>query len=168
MEKSTLASRSVGWMESNISFSISLGEKEIGIIGKVSAQVARKFDIKEEIFLAELFMDSLIAKGKPLMKFSSLPVYPSAPRDLAIVVDNSVISADIIATVKKNAGKLAESVKIFDLYTGKQIEKGKKSIAISINYRSSERNLTGEEIDEKQMKVIESLKSEFKADIRDK
>ncbi len=164
----SIVEQPVGWMENNMSFSISLEENEIGVIGKVSSKIARKFDIKEDVYIAEIFMGSLIARGKPLIKFSNLPVYPSAPRDLAIIVDNSVISSDIIATVKKNAGKLAESVKIFDLYTGKQIEEGKKSIAISINYRSAERNLTGEEIDIKQMKIIESLKSEFKADIRDK
>jgi len=73
-----------------------------------------------------------------------------------------------LTDVKKAAGDLAEEVEIFDLYTGKQIENGKKSIAISISYRHTERSLSGEEVDERQEKVINSLKEKYNAEIRDK
>ena len=85
-----------------------------------------------------------------------------------MVVDASVPGGEIISTVRSAAGKLAESVDIFDIYTGKQIPAGKKSVAIAINYRSETGSVSSEEVDKRQAAVIESLKKQFNADIRDK
>jgi phenylalanyl-tRNA synthetase beta chain len=130
--------------------------------------VARKFDIKQQVFLAEISLSALISESTRVVEYSPLPVYPAAPRDLAIVVDKGVRVDDIIARVKQTAGALAESVSVFDLYTGKQIESGKKSIGIAISYRSPERSLSSEEVDVVQKDVINLLKEDFKAEVRDK
>ena len=97
-----------------------------------------------------------------------MPIYPASSRDLAIVVDETVKAGDIVSTVREAAGKLAEHVSIFDLYQGKQIAKGKKSLAISISYRSSESSLESNQVDDRQRLVVGSLKKEFNAEIRDK
>ena len=103
-----------------------------------------------------------------LSQFTPLPVYPSAPRDLAIVVAEEIRVGELVGKVKSVAGTLAESISIFDLYSGKQIEKGKKSIGVSITYRSPERSLSSEEVDKIQQEIIGTLKREFNADIREK
>ena len=84
------------------------------------------------------------------------------------MVDETVKAGDIVSKVREAAGKLAEHVSIFDLYQGKQIAKGKKSLAISISYRSSESSLESNQVDERQELVVGSLKKEFNAEIRDK
>lgn len=150
------------------SFDIRLKGNSIGLIGRVSETLARKFGIKHTVYLAEIILSSFIERGRPSVESRSLPIFPAAPRDLALVVSESVKAADIVATVKLAAGELAESVSIFDLYAGDQIESGKKSIAIAISYRSSKGNLSSEEVDEKQGQVISALKKKFEADIRDK
>ncbi len=156
------------YLEDKLSYKIMLNGTVIGNIGQVKASLAKAADIKQPLFLAELSTKLLIENSNRVAKFKPLPQFPAAPRDLAIVVEFGVPAGDLLASVKKAAGNLAEKVEIFDLYTGKQIEKGKKSIAISISYRHSERSLSGEEIDERQEKVISTLKEKYNAEIRDK
>ena len=142
--------------------------KPIGQIGRLKKSIGEKLDIKQAVYLADLALEPLLASSGELTRYEPLPVYPSAPRDLAIVVDESVMAGELIAAIKKAAGEIAETVELFDLYRGKQIEKGKKSIAISINYRSRKGNLSGEQVDEKQRAVVRKLEKDFKAQIRDK
>jgi phenylalanyl-tRNA synthetase beta chain len=85
-----------------------------------------------------------------------------------MIVDEGVLAADIVACVKESAGELAESVELFDVYAGKQIEAGKKSVAVSINYRSRQGNLSSDQVDEMQARVVRALEKRFKAAIRDK
>jgi phenylalanyl-tRNA synthetase beta chain len=151
-----------------ISFGIFINGVEVGKIGLINPAVARRFDIKQEIYLAELSIDALMKCHKALKEFEELPVYPAAPRDLAILLDESTQAAQVTEVVQQAAGKLAESVRIFDLYQGKQIQSGKKSLAVSISYRSNDRNLESEEVDRCQQKVVERLKSAFDAEIRDR
>jgi len=120
------------------------------------------------VLVAELVLAPLIAISGSLVEFKPLPVYPAAPRDLAIVVNQQVSAGEIVECIRKAAGDLAESVDIFDLYAGEQIEKGKKSVAISISYRSPSGSLSGDVVDEKQRLVTGSLEQKFQAEIRDK
>ena len=101
------------------------------------------------------------------LKFEPLAVYPAAPRDLAILVDAAIPAGEIIECVRKTAGELAESVEVFDLYTGKQIETGKKSIALSINYRSRSGSLSTAQVEEIQRSVVAKLDQQFNDEIRD-
>ncbi|MEE8575938.1 MAG: hypothetical protein V3T31_01665, partial [candidate division Zixibacteria bacterium] len=154
--------------DSDLSYAVMIGGKRVGQVGKMLSDVAARFDIKEVVHVAELELEPLMVLSRSLKKYEPLPVYPAAPRDLAIVVDEFTKAGDLITAVQRAAGELAESVEIFDLYRGKQIEKGKKSVAISINYRSRTGNLSSEQVDEKQSAVTKVLQKEFKAQIRDK
>jgi len=157
----------VNCLDKEISFKIMLENTKVGEIGRISGKILDKIGIKQPVFIADLSLMLLFKLSNRQIVFEQLPVYPSAPRDLSIVVDELIRAGDIIVKMKETAGELARSVDIFDLYTGKQIEKGKKSIAISINYRSDEGNLSSEVVEELQQKVIEMLKKDFNADIRD-
>ena len=161
------ASRTVLFDEDR-SFDLFAGDQKIGIIGCVKSKIARKFDIKPLVILAELEISSLVKGKKLLTEFEPLPTYPAAPRDLALVVSNKIPVGDLIATVKKATGDLAESVKLFDLYTGQQIDRGKKSVGIAITYRSADRSLSSDEIDAAQDRTVEALIRNHQAIIRDK
>lgn len=155
-------------LESGVSFQIRAGDTTVGSIGQVSMSIARLADIKQMVYMAEFTTEPLQEVGASLPFFKSLPQFPAAPRDLAIVVAVDVPAGDLVKTVRNAAGSLAEKVDIFDLYMGKQIEKGKKSIAVTITYRSAERSLSGDEVDVVQQNVMADLKKKFNAEIRDK
>ncbi|UCG61982.1 MAG: phenylalanine--tRNA ligase subunit beta [Candidatus Zixiibacteriota bacterium] len=153
--------------DETVCFEVVCGGRAVGWAGRINAAVANRFDIKQDIHYAEINLEALMVPGQSMSEFRPLPVYPAAPRDIAIVVDDDVKAGDLVEAVKVTAGELAESVHIFDLYRGKQIESGRKSIAISINYRSREGSLSSEQVDQKQQAVVEVLKRDFKAQIRD-
>ena len=160
--------QSISYFDKEISFAVICGGNKVGIAGKMNRKIAAEFEIKQDVYIAEVDLEPLMAISGRLTEYQPLPVYPAAPRDLAVVVDDRVKVGEMVETVKKAAGEMAESVEIFDLYRGKQIETGKKSVAISINYRSRTGNLTAAQVDEMQVAVVNKLKEKFKAQIRDK
>jgi phenylalanyl-tRNA synthetase beta chain len=155
------------YLDPSISFRLEAGGKQLGVAGKFEPTLARRFDIKPDLYFAELDQDAMMSISKDLAQFVPLPMYPAAPRDLAIIVSESVPAADLLARVKQLAGGLAESVGIFDVYAGKQIGEGKRSIGISITYRAADRSLSSDEIDSTQKGIITALKNEYQADIRE-
>ena len=160
--------KAYSFFEKEISFDIILNNKACGYIGKINQATAKKFGIKQDVYSAELDYEYLLSLSNNLIAYQPLPKYPAALRDLAMIVSEDIKAGEIITQVKKSAGKYAESVEIFDLYQGKQIEKGKKSIAISISYRSSESSLESAQIDEAQNKVVHDLVKKYNVEIRDK
>ncbi len=158
----------INCFDEELSFGIFCGSTQLGQIGILAKSIADKLAFKQKVYLAEMSLSNLIEQSKPMVEFLALPIYPSAPRDLAIVVSESVMAAEIVAVVKEAAGSLAEKVSIFDLYQGKQIEAGKKSLAVSITYRSTEGSLSTEQVERQQQVVISQLKHKLNAEIRDK
>ena len=154
--------------ESGATFDILTQGETLGLVGQISAVIAKKFDIKQMVFVAEFATTALLPASRKLREYEPLPVYPAALRDIAMIVDESVPAGDLVGAITKSAGELAEEVKIFDLYTGQQIPQGKKSIAIAIDFRSRERSLSNDEVDALQEKIVIELKRQFKAEIRDK
>ncbi|MFZ1685140.1 MAG: phenylalanine--tRNA ligase subunit beta [Candidatus Zixiibacteriota bacterium] len=155
------------YLDSSISFRLESGGKQLGVAGKFDSTLARRFDIKPDLYFAELDQEAMMSISKDLAQFVPLPMYPAAPRDLAIIVSESVRAAELLARVKQLAGGLAEAVSIFDVYAGKQIGEGKRSIGISITYRAADRSLSSDEIDSTQKGIIAALKNEYQADIRE-
>lgn len=159
---------SKSYLDSEISFTVRHNGDDLGWIGRIKPEIERKFDIKQAVYVAQIGFSSLLSRGQTITEFTPLPIYPAATRDLALVVDKAVEAGRIVQTVKTLAGGLAESVEIFDLYVGKQIGSGKKSIGIAISYRLAERSLSGDEIDKAQLRIVNGLKQEFDAQVRDK
>ncbi len=157
-----------GYFEPDQSFALFLHGAVIGRIGRFTDQVLSRFDIKQPVVGLEVSLAPLVAARSPLTQFKPLPQFPAAHRDLAVIVDESVPAGDLICAIKDAAGGLARSVEIFDLYQGKQIAAGKKSLAFAITYRSDDRSLESEEVDKRQEQVIRKLKQDFNAEIRDK
>ena len=92
--------------------------------------------------------------------FKALPKYPAVTRDLALICDENAYSANIERRIINLAGKCLESVKVFDVYKGAQVEAGKKSIAYALTLRSDEKTLQDTEIDEIMKKVINGLEKD--------
>ena len=140
--------------------------KEIGVFGTIHPTVAARYGLSGEVLAAELRMDALLAAIDPEKLYHPLPKFPASTRDIAVLVDDAVPAASMQAAVEKAAGKLLESVKLFDVYKGKGIPDGKKSVAYSLSMRAPDRTLTDEECDKAMRAAISALETEFGAQLR--
>jgi phenylalanyl-tRNA synthetase beta chain len=154
------------FLHPDISFRIKRGEEEVGILGQVSDEVLDVFEIKDKVFWMELDFDKLVSRTSPKRQFSSLPKFPPVDRDIAVVVDEMMLSKVIGDRIRKIGGGLVEQITVFDVYRGRQVPSGKKSLAFSIRYRSPEKTLTEEEVDEIHQKVISDLEKKLGATLR--
>jgi phenylalanyl-tRNA synthetase beta chain len=155
------------YLEPGESFEITMGDHSVGWAGRVADKVSRRFEVKQPVNLVQLKLAPLKEVGRDQAEFQPLPVYPAATRDIAMVIDQSVRVGDLVESIRKSAGELAESVEVFDLYRGKQIGEGQQSVAVAISFRSPERSLSSEEVDKLQEDIVAELKRRFDVRIRD-
>lgn len=143
-----------------------VGRKLLGHIGQAHPSVAKEYGIDVECYLAEFDFNTLFkaASGKKI--YRKLPKYPAVSRDIAILVDENILSGEIVDIIKKAGGKLLDYVEFFDAYKGAQIPKGKKSMAYSASLRADDRTLTEDEIAKVMDKILKSLEENFGAELR--
>jgi len=153
-------------LKENMSIAINAGGRVCGVFGEVKEDVARKFDIKRKVYLAEISLDALLGCANLKKTFRPLPKYPSVKRDIAILLDDTINASGIYDVIKEEARQLVKSVEVFDLYKGRQIQEGKKSLAYTIQYRSDERTLNDKEVNDIHKKVQDALIKRLGAQIR--
>ena len=138
----------------------------LGILGEVHPLVAENFDLAERAYLADLDYNILIQLAKEDKKYVAVPKYPAIERDIAVLVKDDITSHQIESVVKETAGSLLESVKMFDIYKGKQIEEGYKSVAYALVFRADERTLVDDEVNKIFNKVLKALEDDLGAQLR--
>ncbi|MGN1398611.1 MAG: phenylalanine--tRNA ligase subunit beta [Erysipelotrichaceae bacterium] len=143
-----------------------IGRTLVGVIGQTHPKTDKEYGISPTT-VAELDLKAVFSEKGAKVKFTTINKYPAVEYDLALVVKEEVSAGQIVDTVKKAAGSLLNSVEIFDVYRGSNIEKGYKSVAINIIYRSSEKTLTEKDINPIHSKVIDSLSRNLDAILRD-
>jgi phenylalanyl-tRNA synthetase beta chain len=146
---------------------IVLDDMELGIMGEVHPEVTEKYGIAARCYVCELFFDNVLSKANREVIYKPLPKYPSTARDIALLVDEAVPVGKIREIIKANGGKILEKVELFDVYRGKQIAEGKKSAAFNLTYRSEEMTLTEDDVAKVHNRVLEALKSELDAVLRE-
>lgn len=136
-------------------------------IGKVGKKHLDHFDIKQDIYFADIvWQECLEVSKRNQISYSELPKYPSVQRDLAFIIDNHILFSQIDSCIKNlQIGKL-KSVRLFDVFESDKIGKGKKSMAINLVFLDAEKTMTDEEIDRIMNKIIVSFEKEFNAEIR--
>ena len=143
------------------------GTVELGVIGEVHPDICEDYGVGMRVYASELFFDKIVDMAHTEISYEPLPIYPAIGRDIAITVDEETLAGDIELAIEEAAGDILESVKLFDVYRGEQVEKGSKSLAFSMTYRSAEKTLTDEEVDAVHEKVVLELKSRFNAALRE-
>lgn len=140
------------------------GETLIGWLGKLHPQLTRRQEIPEAVFVFELEMQEILEGQLP--RFEKLSRFPSIRRDLAIVVEAG-ISCDALAhEITATAGDLLTGLNVFDVYQGKGVETGRKSIAFSLILQDSSRTLTDQDVDPLLQRVVARLEDKFAAQQR--
>ena len=143
-----------------------LGEKSLGFIGEVHPEVLNNFTIEQPVYLFELDVDAIIASAGQYSQFKTLSKFPDVKRDSALLLDESISADQVMDIVNKSKIRLVESASIFDLYTGKGVPVGKKSLAIRVCYRDLEKTLTEAEVTKSHDKLIRSICHLLEAEIR--
>jgi phenylalanyl-tRNA synthetase beta chain len=133
------------------------GGAPLGIVGTLHPDVAGAFGIEDPVFVAELGVDALIGASTRAAEYVPAPRFPAVERDLAVLVGSTVAVGELIATARAAGEPLLAEVEVFDVYRGKGIPAGKKSVALGLMYRHSERTLTDAEVDEVHAEVERSL-----------
>ncbi len=118
----------------------------VGYAGELHPKVCSAYDVPARTAAFELDLDALMQQAPDLTLAQSFSTYPVAKEDVALVVDTHVRAADVEAALRAGAGELLEAVRLFDVYTGDQIESGKKSLAFSLRFRAPDRTLTEAEV----------------------
>jgi len=130
----------------------------LATLGEVHPDVAAAYDMPIRIYVAEVDLSALFAIETPKTLYKALPRFPAVERDLALLCDAAMPVASIEAIIRKAGGKILESVTLFDVYQGSQIEAGKKSVAYSLKFRVADRTLSDEDIDPVLSKIFAKLK----------
>ncbi|WP_425755163.1 phenylalanine--tRNA ligase subunit beta [Ihubacter sp. rT4E-8] len=142
-------------------------EVELGIMGEVHPDVSEKYGIGTRAYVSELFFDVIVELSNREILYHQPPKYPSTSRDIAMIVDEDTLVGDMEKKIREAGKELLRDVKLFDVYRGKQVDEGKKSVAFSLTYRHDDRTLTDEEADSVHANVVDALKEAFQAVIRE-
>lgn len=142
------------------------GKEIIAAVGELHPKVAENFGISKKAYIFEMDLLTLLKYTVVKNSCTSLPRYPGISRDLAMLVDENVSAAEIERTIAKNGGRFFAGVTLFDVYQGKQIAAGMKSMAFSIQFQSNDKTLTDAEADEGFQKILEAVQKEFDAELR--
>ncbi|HCY6569518.1 TPA: phenylalanine--tRNA ligase subunit beta [Staphylococcus aureus] len=135
---------------------ILLENKVVGFIGELHPTLAADNDLKRT-YVFELNFDSLMAVSVGYINYQPIPRFPGMSRDIALEVDQNIPAADLLSTIHAHGGNILKDTLVFDVYQGEHLEKGKKSIAIRLNYLDTEETLTDERVSKVQAEIEAAL-----------
>jgi len=141
--------------------------KSLGTIGIIDKKILKKSDVSQEVFFAELdweYMAELASEFS--LKFREISKFPAVKRDLALLIDKSVLYADLYESTRKMKLDLLKSVQLFDVYEGDKLPEGKKSYAMSFVLQNEGKTLDDAEIEKAMNELIRNFQKNFKAELR--
>ena len=139
----------------------------VGYAGEIHPGLMERLELTKRVYVAEIDLDAAarLTAGKK-GEFRPLPKFPSVRRDIALVVDQAVSAGSIIDEIRSMGSGLIEDARIFDVFTGGTVQEGKKSVAVSLHLRASDKTLTEEEINRIQDKALKKLQLALGAELR--
>jgi phenylalanyl-tRNA synthetase beta chain len=142
------------------------GKAVIGCIGELHPQIQQSFDLDQPVLIFDLNLDLLfgLCGKRPEFEFPSR--FPAVERDTALLIGAEIEAAQVLDVARRNLGKYGQHTVIFDVYVGKGIPEGKKSLALRVRYGSPEKTLTEEEVAKAHGRLVNSLCQQLGAEIR--
>ncbi len=156
------------WYHPGRSGTLALGPKTIAVFGEIHPRVLAAFDLKGPVAAFEVFLDAIPeakAKGKARSTFTPSPFQP-VERDFAFVVDAKVAADDVVRAAKNAERALIEQATVFDVYEGKGVPDGKKSLAVSVRLQPKDKTLTDSEIEAIGQKIVAAVSKATGATLR--
>ena len=150
-----------------ISYSLPGTHEPLAVIGTVSPALARKFDVRQPVFAAEICWQTLLKLvSRVKVKFQEMPKFPEVRRDLAVLIDENVAYADLCRAAQKSVKKILKQVSLFDVYRGDKIPEGKKQYAINFVLQDPEKTLTDQEVEKAMSRLLATFQNQFGAVLR--
>lgn len=144
---------------------IQLDQQVIGFVGQVHPTVAKAYDVTET-YVAELDLDQLLQDTSAQTVYQTVSKYPAVNRDIALLLSEKTTNQTVNTVIVESAGRFLQDVRLFDVYQGKNIESGKKSLAYSLTFANPEATLTDEEINQAMAKITKNLEEKLQAEVR--
>ena len=138
----------------------------LGIMGEIHPEVQETYEFGTKVYVAKLNIPEMMQTAVTEITYKQLPKFPASTRDLSLICDDEIPVAELEKAIKNACGKILEKVTLFDVYKGKQIEDGKKSVSYSLTLRSHEGTLTDEQADgavKKALKALSAIGAELRA-----
>ena len=145
---------------------LSVGNKNIGLVGKVKPALLKDLGIKQEIFYAELHTTLLFTSANPMLVAQEVPKFPEVRRDLSLVLDQSISFDEIRKMVLNTEKRLIRDIIAFDVYEGENLPAGKKAYALGFTLLDESKTLTDEEIDKTMTRLMNAFEQTLGAVIR--
>ncbi|MFH1656557.1 MAG: phenylalanine--tRNA ligase subunit beta [Candidatus Nealsonbacteria bacterium] len=145
---------------------IKIGSIEVGFLGEISSKILEELKIKGKVVLFDIDFEKLQKLYSEENEYQPISQFPSAVRDLAVLVPQKIRVIDVLNMINSIGGSLIKDIDLFDIYEGKEIEQGKKNFAFHIIYQSENKTLTAKEIDEIQDKIIKGIEKNFLWEVR--
>ncbi|MGR3176434.1 MAG: phenylalanine--tRNA ligase subunit beta [Candidatus Anammoxibacter sp.] len=162
-----LSHQSLNFFDNEESAIIKIDNEPIGFIGKLSKELCDVYELNEIPCFAEIDFDLLVSRSTTANSYKALPNFPEITRDVAIVVDEKIKWGDVEKCITSEEASFFDRTEFFDIYRGKQIAAGKKSIAFSVIFRADDRTLKGEEADNAIKTIVDKLNKDLDAKIRE-
>ncbi len=155
----------INWAQAGVK--VLANNKQVGLVGMASQQVLDRFDFKHTTICgAELDLEQLLALHAGSIKVKQLPKFPAIKRDLSLIVNEDTVWANIEAAVYKKVPAELEELQFVDIFRGKSIPQGKKSVTLSLWFRDADGTLTHETVDGFQTEILKSLTESLGAELR--
>ncbi len=142
------------------------GEDWLGVVGQIHPLTAAAYGVEEDLYCAELSFDTLLAHQGPGVEYAPLPRFPAAARDIAVVCREEITVGALEACIRRAGGKLLREAALFDIYRGRGVAAGSKSVAFSLTLRADDRSITAGEADEEVKTILAALETELGAVLR--
>jgi phenylalanyl-tRNA synthetase beta chain len=149
------------------SATVHLGRFQLGEFGQLLPPLARQYDLRDAVLLAELNLDTLLARRNTAKSFRPLPAFPAIRRDVAMLVPEATTHEAVLQVVKQAKPANLETTELFDVFRGKNVPPGQKSMAYAFTYRQAERTLTDAEVNAAHEKLVAQLKQRLQAVVRE-
>jgi phenylalanyl-tRNA synthetase beta chain len=146
---------------------VKMGKNVIGQMGLLLPPLGKQFEARDSVYLAELDLDTLLQCRTAKKSFKPLPQFPASERDVAMLVPEAVTHADVLAVVKRAKPANLVATQLFDVFRGKNVPDGQKSLAYSFTYRHAEKTLTDKDVNGAHDALVAALKENLSATIRD-
>jgi phenylalanyl-tRNA synthetase beta chain len=145
---------------------IKIDGQEIGFLGEISQDVLEKLKIKNKVVVFDIDFEKLIKYCSEEHEYRPISRFPSAIRDLAILVPRETRVEEVLNKIETSGGSLIRDIDLFDIYEGEELPEGKKNLAFHIIYQAQDRTLSSKEIEEIHNKIIEELEKEIEWEVR--
>ncbi len=145
---------------------VSVNGVGLGVLGQIHPLVARNYGVSDELYCAELSFAALFEARCEELLYSPLPRFPAVTRDIAVVCDEAITAGELSACILGSGGQYLKGCEVFDVYKGKNIPDGKKSVAFALSLRADDQTLTDDHADETVRGILTALEAQYGASIR--